>query len=181
MTASGQTSQSIDSKAEAIKRVTKTGFVAIACAISVVGVTGCNRSHQVITLKQPPKTVTLKPLDLNPNGTIGDLTGFEAPVHKDGKQFGHVMGMMTRVGDLKAGTHPEREESMLTAVFDLPNGQISVLGISYYKQGDNLLQIGRPMTRAIIGGTGHYVGVDGEVTTTHNADSSYTHVLKIIR
>ena len=180
-TPSSQTIRSNDRQASGLKGFEKIGFIGIAFALCGIAVTGCDRSDQIITLKQPANTVILKRLDLNPKGTIGDLTGFEAPVHKDGKEFGHVMGMMSRVGDLKAGTRPDREESMLTAVFDLPDGQISVLGISYYKQGENILQIGIPMTRAIVGGTGHYVGVDGEVTTTHNADSSYTHVLKIIR
>ena len=40
---------------------------------------------------------------------------------------------------------------MLTAVLDLPEGQISVLGISYYKKSDRLFTAGAPVTRAIEG------------------------------
>ena len=63
--------------------------------------------------------------------------------------------------------HP-RQERLLIAVFDLPQGQISVLGVSDYREGDLLLPAGEPVTRAIVGGTGAYVGVDGEVTTVRN-------------
>ena len=152
----------------------------LALASGIV-LAGCQPKNEVIILTQPPKAVTLKPLDLNPQGRIGDMSGFEAPVQNNGKPYGHVMGMMTRVGDLKSGSRPDREERMLTAVFDLPSGQISVLGISYYTQDARVLQKRVPMTRAIVGGTGRYVGVDGEVTTTHNADDSYTHVIRMMR
>jgi hypothetical protein len=70
---------------------------------------------------------------------------------------------------------------MVTAVFDLPDGQISVLGVSYYYENDQLLPSDQPVTRAIVGGTGRYVGVDGEVTTVRNENGSYTHTLTIIR
>ena len=59
---------------------------------------------------------------------------------------------------------------------ELPTG---ALGVSYYKESDRLLTIGEPATRAIVGGTGKYVGVDGEVTTVRNEDGSYTHTLRI--
>ena len=91
------------------------------------------------------------------------------------------MGSMTKVGAIGTGWREDREERMLTAVFDLPSGQISVLGVSYYTEGDELLPEGEPVTRSIVGGTGDYVGIDGEVTTVRNADGSYTHTLTIIR
>jgi hypothetical protein len=125
--------------------------------------------------------VELVRLDLNPNGDSGDVTTFEVGVYHDGKPFGSVMGTITTVGAIGKGSRPNREERLLTAVYDLPGGQISALGISYYFKGDKLLPKGESMTRAIVGGTGKYMGVDGEVITTHNPDNSYTHVLRIVK
>jgi hypothetical protein len=52
--------------------------------------------------------------------------------------------------------------------------------VNYYFEGDELLPAGVLVTRSIVGGTGDYVGIDGEVTTVRNEDGSYTHTLSII-
>ena len=109
------------------------------------------------------------------------MTTFEAGLYLDDEPYGSIMGTMTKVGSLGEGAQIDREERMLTAVYDLPGGQISVLGISYYFEADTLLPEGEPMTRAIVGGTGEYVGVDGEVITTRNPDNSYTHLIRIVK
>jgi len=38
-----------------------------------------------------------------------------------------------------------------------------------------------PQVRAITGGTGAYMGARGQVTTTHNADDSYTYVVELLQ
>lgn len=142
----------------------------------------CGSGEETLTLMQrSDDPVELVAIDANPSGDAGDFTTFEAGLYRDDQPYGAVMGTMTKVGALGAGARPDREERLLIAVYDLPGGQISAQGISYYLDGDLLLPEGTPMTRAIVGGTGDYVGVDGEVTTTRNADDSYTHVLRIIR
>ena len=151
-------------------------------ALGVFILTGCGASEETITLTQRvDDPVELEFLDLNPAGDSGDVTTFEAGLYLDDEPYGSIMGTMTKVGSLGEGSQPDREERVLTAVYDLPGGQISALGISYYYEGDTLLPEGEPMTRAIVGGTGEYVGVDGEVTTTRNPDDSYTHVLRIVK
>jgi hypothetical protein len=155
--------------------------VAPSVAMAALLLTGCGTSEKTITLTQrSDDPVELVFLDLNPAGDTGDLTTFEAGLYLDDEPYGAIMGTMTKVGSVGAGANPNREERLLTAVFDLPEGQISVQGVSYYFEDDTLLAPGQPMTRAIIGGTGDYVGVDGEVTTTRNPDDSYTHVLSIV-
>ena len=158
------------------KRVTSIACTTIAAL--ALGA-GCDSHVKTMILTQPTEEANLKLLETNPMGDIGDVTVFEAPIKRDGKPYGSLMGTMTKVGALGQGTHPNREERMLTAVFDLPNGQISILGVSFYKKKATYLPSKEPMTRAIVGGTGSYVGIDGEVTTTHNPDGSYTHIIKI--
>ena len=41
------------------------------------------------------------------------------------------------------------------------------------------MKLGLSQKRAIVGGTGKYKGVEGEVTTTRNDDGTYTHVLDV--
>ena len=150
-------------------------------AVGAFILTGCGAGEETITLTQRvDDPVELVFLDLNPTGDSGDLTTFEAGLYLDDEPYGSVMGTITKVGSLGEGAQTDREERVLTAIYDLPGGQISALGISYYYEGDTLLPKGQPMTRAIVGGTGEYVGVDGEVTTTRNPDDSYTHVLRLV-
>ena len=154
-------------------------FAAVVSAGAFI-LAGCGTSDETITLTQRvDDPVELVFLDLNPTGDSGDLTTFEAGLYQDDAPYGSVMGTITKVGALGEGAKPDREERLLTAVYDLPDGQISVLGTSYYFESDTLLPEGEPMTRAIVGGTEAYVGVDGEVTTTRNPDGSYTHVLRL--
>lgn len=163
-----------------MRRRLTPAIVFSAAALGALVLSGCTSSQTTLVLTQVSgDDVELNALDLNPSGDAGDLTTFEAPIAKDGEPYGSLMGTMTKVGSIGAGLNTEREERMLTAVFDLPEGQISVLGVSYYMQGDLLLPAGEPVTRAIVGGTGEYVGIDGEVTTVRNEDGSYTHTLSI--
>lgn len=156
--------------------------VMASAAAGLLLLSACGRSEETLNLVQRREDpVELSSLDLNPNGDSGDVTTFVADVYRDDKPFGSVMGTITTVGAIGKGSRPKREERLLAAVYDLPGGQISALGISYYFEGDKLLPKGESMTRAIVGGTGLYMGVDGEVTTTRNPDNSYTHVLRIVK
>lgn len=152
------------------------------CAIAIVSLTACGSSQESLTLTQSSDTpVELIALDLNAEGDQGDVTTFDADIYKDGELYGSIMGTMTKVGSLGEGSRPDREERMLVAVYDLPGGQISVQGVSYYLDQDRVLPENEAITRAIVGGTGDYFGISGEVTTTRNADDSYTHVLSFYR
>jgi len=155
------------------------GLLVVVFSLVLVGC-GSNTETLVLTQDsaQPP---VLTPLDLNPAGSNGDTTVFEVPVQIDGEPAGSVVGSMMKVSGLGEGARMDREERMYSAVFVLPNGQISVLGVSYYTESATLLPVGEPVTRAIVGGTGDYFGIKGEVATVHNSDDTYTHTMSFIR
>lgn len=156
--------------------------VVAVCAVAIVSLTACGSSQESLTLTQSSDVpVELIALDLNAEGDQGDVTTFDADIYKDGELYGAMMGTMTKVGSLGEGSRPDREERMLVAVYDLPGGQINVQGVSYYLDQDQVLPENEAITRAIVGGTGDYLGISGEVTTTRNADDSYTHVLSFFR
>ncbi len=156
-----------------------SGFLVVALSLVL---SGCGSKMETLVLTQdsaqPP---VLTPLDLNPAGSNGDTTVFEVPVQIDGAPAGSVVGSMIKVSGLGEGARMDREERMYTAVFVLPNGQISVLGVSYYTESAALLPAGEPVTRAIVGGTGDYLGISGEVATVRNSDDTYTHTMTFIR
>lgn len=156
--------------------------LAAAMLIGTIVLTGCSEKEEIITLVMKANDpVELVSLDLNPKGDTGDITTFESALYRDDQPYGSVMGTITKVGSLGQGAKKDREERLAAAVYDLPGGQISVLGISYYFGGATLLPVGESVTRAIVGGTGRFLGADGETTVTRNQDGSYTIVLRILR
>lgn len=163
-----------------MRRRRALAIMTVTALLGAVMLAGCSSSQTTLVLTQVcGDDVEFTALDLNPSGDIADVTIFDAPIAKDGQPYGSMMGTMTKVGSIGAGLNTEREERLLNAVFDLPQGQISVLGVSYYREGDTLLPAGEPERRAVVGGTGEYVGVDGEVTTVRNEDGCYTHTLRL--
>lgn len=156
--------------------------MAVAASVAAASLlVGCAREAETLIVEQPADGVVIETLQQNPESNVGDELIFESPIVKDGEPFGNLIGTMTTVSPLDAGTRPGLEERLLSAVFDLPDGQVSVLGVSYYEPEETLLKDGETFVRAIVGGTGAYVGVSGEVATTRNSDNSYTHVLRLMK
>lgn len=151
----------------------------LAGTIAAVALTGCAPQQQTLILVQPLNSSKQVLLDSNPAGDPGDSTAFESVLEKDGKYFGGMLGTTTKVSAMPASIVPGSEERLLTAIFDLLDGEISVSGITHYNPTATRLDLLKPVTRAITGGTGAYVGVRGEVTTTRNEDDTFTHVLRM--
>ena len=64
---------------------------------------------------------------------------------------------------------------------DLGEGNsLVVAGRSVYKSKNQEIEPGVAQVRAVIGGTGLYIGAAGQVTTTRNADGSYDHVVELV-
>jgi hypothetical protein len=144
----------------------------------VLALTGCARGPEVLLLTQATDRSKLISLNTNVDGDLGDEFVFESPMLKDGRPYGEMFGTMTKVGELGHGTHPDREDRLLNAVFDLPDGEIVVLGLSFYVPSHPALEKQEPVARAIVGGTRAYAGIRGEVITTHNDDDTYTQEIR---
>ncbi len=137
---------------------------------------------EIITFKQDKPA--LVHLNLGDTATShGDGMAFEAAIRDTtGKVAGEVVGWLITV-DIMDGdsTNPinitERIGSM---VFNLGNeNEIVAQGGTSYQPGSLQMKEGLSQKRAIVGGTGIYKGIEGEVTTTRNDDGTYTHVLDI--
>ena len=157
----------------------KIVWATLAAATLVSGLTGCAPQQQTLTLVQPLNSAKQEILNQNPAGDAGDGTAFESIVEKDGKYFGGMLGTTTKVSTMPSSIVSGSEERLLNGVFDLLDGEIIVSGITHYNPTATRLDLLKPVTRAITGGTGAYAGVRGEVTTTRNEDDTFTHVLRM--
>jgi hypothetical protein len=113
----------------------------------------------------------------------GDGMAFEA-VLKDttGKAVGEVLGWIVTV-DIVDGDSTNLikvSDRIGTMVFDLGDeNEIIAQGGTSYHHGEQQMKLGIAQKRAIVGGTGKYKGVEGEITTIRNDDGTYTHVLDV--
>lgn len=83
--------------------------------------------------------------------------------------------LRSRQETITVPTEGQTEETRLrTLVFDLKKGQIIAQGASTYPIGGSHLAPADEVSIPIIGGTGAYRGVRGELVTKHEADDSYT-------
>jgi hypothetical protein len=55
------------------------------------------------------------------------------------------------------------------------------VGATDYPPTAGEFDAGRPVVRAILGGTGKYMGARGQLASTRNADGSYTQVFTLLK
>lgn len=138
------------------------------------GATGAGQSTSTLTLLQSKPTIeqadTVKQ---------GILTFFEAGLSTaSGANAGVLAGSILTVDVSEDRTEYEVRQRTLT--FDTPDGQIQAAGLSNYPLTERELADEDPQVIAIVGGTGKYLGVTGEVETTRLPDGSYEHVFTFV-
>ena len=122
---------------------------------------------------------------------VGDFLEYAAPLSIDGKAAGYLIGRFVTsilvnesisiIPDL-ADNDRAFDVRMVTIVLRLTGGQISIFGQSRYPGGaGSLLRINRAFVRPIVGGTGTYFAVSGEMLTVRNEDNTYTHTLLFVQ
>lgn len=71
------------------------------------------------------------------------------------------------------------ESRVATAVFSFDgfdNDQVVIEGVGLYPDEESVFTANSTLFRSIIGGTGRYKGVSGEVESVHFADGSWQHI-----
>ena len=113
----------------------------------------------------------------------GDGMAFEA-VLKDttGTTVGEVLGWLVTVdivdGDSTNPVYISDRVGTMVFKFDEDNKIVASGGV-IYRKGEQQMDIGIAQKRAVVGGTGKYRGIKGEVTTSRNEDGTYKHVLDV--
>jgi hypothetical protein len=163
-------------------------MIALAALLTATLLAGCGRcstnpSTETLTVYQDAPTMT--PLDLGPPGNSpGDVYYFSAPLHSTpgGPVTGEVFGSKT-LKKVATGANASLEQRATLLIFTFGNrdDQIVVLGVRDYPPDAAEFDAGRPHVRAILGGTGKYMGARGQLTSTRNANGAYTQVFTLLK
>jgi hypothetical protein len=110
----------------------------------------------------------------------GDGMAFEA-VLKDttGKAVGEILGWLitANIDYIDSAKMTTLSTRIGTVVFKFDEeNEIVAQGSTIYHHGHRQMKPGIPQSRAIVGGTGKYKGVEGQILSTRNDDRTYTHV-----
>jgi len=154
-----------------------TAILAAALLVGTAGLAGAEEGESFTVHQAAP---ALRPLDHGPLGrSHGDVLTFSAPVRTDDGRIGVLHGLLVTVEVRGDGQADESRVGQI--ILDFGNGDsIAIAGASVYGADEVEMEVGRPQVRAVIGGTGVHIGARGEVTTTRNADGSYTHAVTLL-
>jgi hypothetical protein len=109
----------------------------------------------------------------------GDMLAFEGAIRSEAGHSGTVRGILFTVALPGEGRPHEGRIGQL--YFDLGNGDsLVVSGGTVYLGQNTEMTVNAPQVRAVIGGTGEFIGARGQVTTTRTTDGSYEHSFELV-
>jgi hypothetical protein len=154
----------------------------VSALLAACGLRCTSPSSETFTVYQDaPK---MSPLDLGaPGNSPGDVYYFSAPLHSSpgGPVIGEVFGSKTLVKPTTANPNLEQRATLLIFDFGNRQDQIVVMGVLDYPPTAGEFNAGQPGVRAILGGTGKYMGARGQLISNRNADGSYKQVFTLLK
>jgi hypothetical protein len=155
----------------------------VSTLMAACGQHSTNPSTETLTIYQDPPTMS--PLDLGPPGNSpGDAYYFSARLYSSpgGRLIGEVFGSKTLI-KLAAPANPNAEKRATILFFTFAGGQdqIIVVGAADYPSTTAEFNSDQPVVRAILGGTGRYMGARGQLTSTRKKDGSYTQEFTLLK
>ena len=156
--------------------------------ITLVALLGCVTNSRVVANENTTKLTiqqakpSLVHVDLGQEGqTHGDMLAFDAEVTTETGVKGKLSGILFTV-DIPEKNHEVFQDRIVNMVFDLGNANTLVIcGKSVYPNRDEPgMAKNNPQIRAVIGGTGIYIGARGQIATIRNDDGTYTHRVELV-
>jgi hypothetical protein len=165
------------------RRVMAVAALFASALISACGGRSTNPSTESFTVYEDVPKMSL--LDLGqPGNSRGDAYHFFAPLRssRGGPVTGEVFGSKTLI-KLATDANPSTENrgTLLFFTFGGHQNQIVVFGITEYSPSAGEFAAGKSVVRPILGGTGNYMGARGQLTSTRNADGSYTQAFTLLK
>lgn len=158
------------------------GAVAVACTAAVLGTPTASADKQTHTLVLNQAPPSLRPVDGGvPGVSAGDILFYEARITGEHGESGMLTGvlMTADVADPETGDLDADRLGQLS--FDLGGGNtLLAIGETVYRAGNAEITANLPQLRAVVGGTGSFMGARGQVMTTRNPDGSYRHEFTLI-
>jgi hypothetical protein len=151
--------------------------------ITACGQRSTNPPTETFTVYEDAPKMSL--LDLGaPGNSLGDVYHFSAPLHSQqgGPVIGELVGSKTLV-KMATDSNPnlERRATLMFFYFADRKDQIIAFGVADYTPSAPEFESGQPVIRAVIGGTGKYIGARGQLASTRNADGSYSQAFTLVK
>ncbi len=151
--------------------------------MAACGAHSSNPSTETFSVYEDAPKLSL--LDVGaPGKSLGDVYHFSAPLHSErgGPVTGEVIGSKTLVKvATDANPNLERRATLLFFTFAGARDQIIAFGAADYSPAAAEFDAELPVVRPVLGGTGKYLGARGQVTSTRNADGSYTQAFTLLK
>ena len=165
------------------RRMMGLAVLLAASLIAACGQHSTNPATETFTVYEDVPKMSL--LDLGAAGnSLGDVYHFSAALRSKpgGPVTGELMGSKTLVKiATDANSNLERRATLMFFTFADHKDQIIAFGVADYSPNVPEFEAGQEVVRAILGGTGKYMGARGQVASTRNADGSYTQVLTLLK
>jgi hypothetical protein len=163
--------------------MTAAAALSASALITACGAHSTNPSTEMFTVYEDAPKMSL--LDLGaPGKSLGDVYHFVATLHSSpgGPVTGELIGSKTLVKvPTDANPNLERRATLMFFTFDEGKDQIIAFGVADYLPTAPEFEPGKSAVRAVLGGTGKYIGARGQVTSRRNADGSYTQVFTLLK
>ena len=137
-------------------------------------------TRSFVLTQQPP---TLHPIDLHIEGaSVADMVLYEATIAGEQGESGMLTGFLITADVPDAETSDLHQDRLGQLSFDLGNGSsLVVAGEAIYPGEDVEMTANAEQLRAVVGGTGDFIGARGQVETTRNDDDgSYRHEFTLL-
>ncbi|MBS7538433.1 hypothetical protein [Ancylobacter lacus] len=120
-------------------------------------------------------------IDLGEKGpSHGDMMAYEASFTTADGTKGTMDGLVTTV-DVPDGAGDTFFDRLADIVLDFGKGDTLVIaGHTVFTVGDGEIVADAPQVRAIVGGTGRFIGKRGQITTTRREAGHYEHKIELV-
>lgn len=153
-------------------------FLLGAGSVMLSGGPVIGQARTILKLHQAPPE--LHNIDVAPTGhSDGDILTYEAELTAENGRHVTLDGYLVIVDEANASETEEDRFSHM--VFNFGDGSTIVAeGRSAYTATAIEMENNVPRLRAIVGGTGEYIGARGQISTVRNEDGSYDHSIELI-
>jgi len=157
----------------------KNHTFATALALASLAFAGTAAADQTFTILQDLPALTHVDVGLE-GASHGDIMAFEAPFTTEDGSTGVMSGMVITV-DIAVGEGENFLDRIAQIVVDFGGSDTLVIGgIASYPTGEVIMAPDAPQLRAVIGGTGRFIGARGQVATTRRDAGHYEHSFTLL-
>jgi hypothetical protein len=150
-------------------------------AIFLFACTSAPKEKKETTFKIKQLNRELTNVDVDSNGVDkGDEMLFFGDLEDENGRRGILLGENKIIEMPDSNNHFQGQARLSKIVFRFDNDQVIVFGaVDYPKEGGEI-KTALPQAKAIIGGTGKYIGASGEVKTKRLESGEYEHEFRLL-